>query len=102
MIKELVKEKTQVKVKNKYDEPKQYKVILLNDDYTTMDFVVMILIEIFNKVQSEAVEIMMRVHTNGSEIVGTYSFDIANTKVKKVTELAELNDFPLKAIMEEA
>ncbi|NLK62349.1 MAG: ATP-dependent Clp protease adaptor ClpS [Fusobacteria bacterium] len=102
MIKELVKEKTQVKVKNKYDEPKQYKVILLNDDYTTMDFVVLILITIFKKKENEAVEIMLKIHTSGSAVVGVYSFDIANTKVKNVETLANLNNFPLKAIMEEA
>jgi ATP-dependent Clp protease adaptor protein ClpS len=87
----------------KYDikKPKLYKVILLNDDYTTMDFVVYVIITIFHKTASEATRIMLDVHEKGKGIVGVYTYDIANTKIHQVKELAVKSEFPLEAVMEE-
>lgn len=81
-------------------EPEMFKVILLNDDYTTMDFVVHVLVTIFNKQTAEATKIMLDVHQKGKGFVGTYTYDIARTKIKQTHELAKANEFPLKAIME--
>ncbi len=81
-------------------EPEMFKVILLNDDYTTMDFVVHVLVTIFHKPVNEATKIMLDVHQKGKGIVGIYTFDIARTKIKQTHELAKANEFPLKAIME--
>jgi ATP-dependent Clp protease adaptor protein ClpS len=85
----------------KLKEPRDYKVILLNDNYTTMDFVVDILIAVFHKNKIEANRIMMDVHRKGKGVVGRYSFDIARTKVEQVHYLARQAEFPLKCIMEE-
>ena len=80
--------------------PELYKVLLLNDDYTTMDFVVEVLETIFNKQPAEAYRIMMAVHTQGKGLCGVYPFEIAETKVQTVIDLARDNGFPLKATME--
>jgi len=85
----------------KIDEPKMYKVILHNDHYTTMDFVVMILETIFHLPISQATDIMMNVHNKGIGICGTYTKDIAATKVNQVHELARQNQYPLKCTFEE-
>lgn len=82
-------------------EPKKYNVFLLNDDYSTMDFVIDVLIKVFRKTISEAEAIMLSVHNNGKGLCGVYSFEIANTKVAQVKSLAREKGFPLKAIMEE-
>ena len=81
-------------------EPELYRVILLNDDYTTMDFVVEILESIFNKQPAEAFRIMMQVHTQGRAQCGVYPFEIAETKVTTVIDVARSNGFPLLAKME--
>src|ERR687889_2602278 len=81
-------------------QPKLFKVLLLNDDYTTMDFVVEVLESIFNKAPAEAYRIMMAVHTQGKGLCGVYPFDIAETKVQTVIDLAREHGFPLKAKME--
>ena len=81
------------------DEPPKYKVILLNDDYTTMEFVVWILEEIFHKTPSEATRIMLLVHHTGSGVCGLYPKEIAETKVEQVHAMARDAGFPLKAIM---
>jgi ATP-dependent Clp protease adaptor protein ClpS len=81
--------------------PKMYRVSLLNDDYTTMDFVVDIIIKVFNKAAVEATKIMLDVHEKGKGLVGVYTYDIAVTKIVKVEELARRREFPLKALMEE-
>ncbi len=81
-------------------EPELYRVILLNDDYTTMDFVVEILESIFNKQPAEAFRIMMQVHTQGRAQCGVYPFEIAETKVATVEDRARENGFPLKAVLE--
>lgn len=82
-------------------EPKLYSVILLNDDVTTMDFVVDILKTIFKKSIEQAVAIMFHVHVNGEGEAGRYSYDIANTKATQTMSLAKKNGFPLKAILRE-
>lgn len=87
-------------IRSKAKRPPLYKVLLLNDDYTTMEFVVYILETIFNKSPVEAVQIMLNVHKNGSGVAGIYTKDIAETKIKVVLELARKNDFPLQCIME--
>jgi ATP-dependent Clp protease adaptor protein ClpS len=81
-------------------EPELYKVLLLNDDYTTMDFVIEVLETIFNKTPAEAYRIMMAVHTQGKGLCGLYPHEIAETKVSSVIELARSNGFPLLAAME--
>ena len=92
------KEKTSVRIK----EPRRYKVVMYNDDFTPMDFVVEILVTIFNKQEMEAVEVMYTVHEKGSASVGTYPFDIANTKVMKATQLARQSGYPFRLRTEEA
>lgn len=82
--------------------PKQYKVFLLNDDYTSMDFVVDILMKIFRKSFHEAHSIMLEVHEKGRGLCGIYPYEIAETKVFQVGSMARENGFPLKAILEEA
>ena len=82
------------------DEPPMYKVMLLNDDYTTMDFVVEVLVYVFKKPPEEATLIMLNVHRKGVGVCGTYPYEIAETKVNLVENLARENGFPLKCIME--
>ena len=81
-------------------KPELFKVLLLNDDYTTMDFVVDILENVFNKPPAEAYRIMMAVHTQGLGLCGVYTFDVAETKVATVADLARAQGFPLRATME--
>lgn len=81
-------------------EPELYRVLLLNDDYTTMDFVVEILESVFHKPPAEAYRIMMAVHTQGQGLCGVYPFEVAETKVATVVDLARGNGFPLRATME--
>jgi ATP-dependent Clp protease adaptor protein ClpS len=90
------------RVKTKKKEPTVYKVVLLNDDYTTMEFVVSVLENVFQKTPSEAFQIMMHVHVNGRGIAGVFSWEVAETKVDTVTSLARGAGYPLKAITEEA
>lgn len=73
-----------------------YKVIIFNDDYTTMDFVVMVLQRVFNKQAKEAEELMLTVHNTGQAVVGVYTYDIARTKVEIATTMAQDNGFPLR------
>jgi ATP-dependent Clp protease adaptor protein ClpS len=80
--------------------PPLYKCILLNDDYTPMEFVVEILKSIFHKPHAEATRIMLHVHQNGMGVAGIYPYEIAETKIKTVEELARENQFPLKCVME--
>jgi len=82
--------------------PKQYKVFLLNDDYTSMDFVVDVLMKIFRKSFQDAHRVMMEVHEKGRGLCGIYPYEIAETKVYQVSVAARENGFPLKAILEEA
>ncbi len=86
-------------VETKY--PKKYKVFLLNDDYTSMDFVIDILMSIFHKSYEDAQKIMLEVHENDKGLCGVYSFEVAETKVMQVKRKAKDNGFPLKALLEE-
>jgi ATP-dependent Clp protease adaptor protein ClpS len=81
-------------------EPPMYKVLLLNDDYTTMEFVVEVLRYVFHRTIEEATRIMLNVHQNGVGVCGIYSYEIAETKVNTVDALAKENGFPLKCTME--
>ena len=93
----VTREKSKVKVK----KPKHYKVIMHNDDFTTMEFAVHILTTIFRKEMLEAERIMMDVHTKGRGIVGVYPYDIAVTKVSLSMEKAKEEGFPFKVTVEE-
>lgn len=88
--------------KPKLAEPKKYAVFLLNDDYTTFDFVVEVLIKFFRKTYEEASEITLKVHHAGKGLAGIYSHQIAETKALQVCEYASSKGFPLKAVSEPA
>ncbi|MFA6137757.1 MAG: ATP-dependent Clp protease adaptor ClpS [Sulfurimonas sp.] len=81
--------------------PKKYKVYLLNDDYTSMDFVIDILMTLFHKTYQEAESIMLEVHKRERGLCGVYTYEIAETKVMQVSKKAREHGFPLKATMEE-
>jgi ATP-dependent Clp protease adaptor protein ClpS len=88
------------RTKQETKKPELYKVFLLNDDYTTMDFVVDVLESIFHKQPAEAFRIMMLVHTQGKGLCGVYPHEVAETKVDAVVERAREHGFPLRAAME--
>jgi ATP-dependent Clp protease adaptor protein ClpS len=85
----------------KIDTPKMYKVVLLNDDYTPMDFVILVLRRFFAKTEEQATQIMLDVHKKGAGIAGVFSLEIAEMKVMQVNQFAQLNQNPLKSILEE-
>lgn len=89
------------KIKQKISEPKLWKVVFLNDDYTPIDFVIELLINVFKHTQETAKEITMEIHNNGSGIAGVYSFEIAEIKSVEATSLARSSGFPLQIKMEE-
>lgn len=93
---------TKEKTKNRIKEPKQYNVIMLNDDFTTMDFVVGVLVDIFHKDQLAAEAIMMGVHKQGRAVVGKYPYDIAVTRVNAALNRAKSEGFPFRMLVEEA
>lgn len=82
-------------------EPQMFKVLLHNDDYTSMDFVVKVLMEIFHKTHAQAEQIMLQIHEKDKAICGVYSFEIAQTKAQQVRQQAKENEFPLLATIEE-
>lgn len=86
--------------RTKTKRPSLYKVLLLNDDYTPMEFVVYVLERFFNLSRGCAVEIMLKVHTRGVAVVGVYPFEVAETKVTQVMESARSNQHPLQCTME--
>ena len=88
------------KTRPKTKRPSLYKVLLLNDDYTPMEFVVHVLERFFNKGREDAVQIMLHVHRNGVGICGVYTFEVAETKVTQVIELARKHQHPLQCTME--
>ena len=88
--------------REKVEEPPLYKVLLHNDDFTTMEFVVWILESIFNMATEQAVQVMLNVHLRGTGAAGVYTYEIAETKVEKTTALAREHEFPLLVTMEEA
>lgn len=83
-------------------EPKLYKVIMHNDDVTTMDFVVQVLVDVFHKSVEDASEIMMKIHTQGKEVCGIYPREIAEFRIYRTLNLARNAHFPLLCTMEEA
>jgi ATP-dependent Clp protease adaptor protein ClpS len=89
------------KIKIKVSEPKNWKVILLNDDSTPMEFVISLLIEIFKHTHETAQGIMLQVHETGSGIAGIYSFEIAEAKAVEATNQARANGYPLQIKLEE-
>jgi ATP-dependent Clp protease adaptor protein ClpS len=93
-----VKERAEIKKQH----PELFKVVLLNDDYTTMEFVVQVLEGVFQKAPAEAFRIMMQVHRNGRGIAGVYPWEVAETKAETVRSLASEAGFPLRATIEEA
>lgn len=92
------KEKTRINIR----EPKHYRVIMHNDDFTSMEFVVEILIDIFHKEEAEAERLMLMVHEGGQAAVGSYPYDIAVTKVQAAAERAKEEGFPFRMTVEEA
>ena len=88
------------KVENKVKKPNRYKVIMHNDDFTPMDFVVYILMTIFSKGEEEAYNLMMQVHKSGSAIDGIYTYDIAKTKEAETITLARSQGYPFKVSVE--
>ncbi|MBY0498648.1 ATP-dependent Clp protease adaptor protein ClpS [Nitrosomonas ureae] len=87
--------------KVKYKPPPLYKILLLNDDFTPMEFVVEVLKSFFSMNQEQATLIMLKVHTEGVGVCGIYPGDIASTKVKQVIEFSRRNQHPLRCVMEE-
>ena len=92
---------TALKDKQEFKRPRRYKVVLLNDHYTTQEFVVDILMQVFRRTHREAMRIMMSVHENGSGVAGVYVKAVAETKVRTVHELARDNEYPLRCTMEQ-
>lgn len=88
------------KTKPKTKKPSMYKVLLLNDDYTPMEFVVLVLERIFHKSQEDATRIMLHVHQRGVGVCGVYSHDVAETKVTQVVDFARRHQHPLQCTME--
>lgn len=90
------REKTRINIR----EPKHYRVIMHNDDFTSMDFVVDILVEIFHKAEMEAERLMLMVHETGKAAIGSYPYDIAVTKVQAATTRAKEEGFPFRMTIE--
>ena len=88
--------------KQKLQLPNRFEVLLLNDDYTSMDFVVEVLKKFFHKEFIAAEAIMLKIHIDGEAVCGTYSFDVAQTKVSQVIEYSRKNDQPLMSVLREA
>ncbi len=91
---------TQTRPKEKLKKPQLYKVLFHNDDYTTMEFVIAVLREVFRKSESDAVAIMLNVHRTGIGVAGVYTYEIAETKIGETEKLAREHEFPLKLSME--
>jgi len=89
------------KIKITASEPKRWKVIILNDDTTPMEFVVTVLTDIFRHTETTANDIMLQIHQTGSGVAGTYSFEIAEAKAVEATNLARTNTYPLQIKLEE-
>ena len=94
-------ENTALLEKSKVKPPKLYKVILLNDDYTTMEFVIEVLQTIFGMSRERATQIMLKVHQEGSAVCGIYPKDLAETKVEQVVVFARQHEHPLRCVTEE-
>lgn len=94
----MANEQTSVRerIRTSLREPRRYKVIIYNDDFTTMEFVVLVLTSVFFKDSVEAENLMLDIHHNGSAVVGVYSYDMAISKVRKATSMAREQQFPLR------
>lgn len=102
MSREKHEDETAVIDKPDLKRPAMFAVLLMNDDFTPMDFVVHILMKFFQKTEDEAALIMMKVHKNGSAVCGVYTKEIAETKAEKVIHYAQMNNFPLQAKIQPA
>jgi ATP-dependent Clp protease adaptor protein ClpS len=104
MSKQMPSEETKFveKSRSKTGLPPSFKVLMHNDDYTTMEFVVQTLVTIFRKSPTEANQIMLNIHVKGAEVCGIYPFEIAETKVARVHTLAREEGFPLKCSIQES
>ncbi len=91
---------TESQTEKKLQKPPLFKVLLHNDNYTTREFVVAVLKEVFHKSDTDAVQIMLHVHYNGVGVAGVYTYDVAQTKIKTVEKLARENEFPLRLSLE--
>lgn len=87
--------------KQKLQKPPLYKVLLHNDDFTTMDFVVFVLVQVFHKAEEEAIHIMLAVHQQGVGVAGVFTYEIAEAKVNQVHNLARAHEYPLLCTLEE-
>ena len=98
----MAKEHSQLRERQRTDlrEPQRYKVIIYNDDFTTMEFVVTVLVQVFLKSEEEAEALMLQVHHSDKAVVGIYSYDIAVSKARKATEMAREQDYPLRLTVE--
>lgn len=101
MPKDNSKQQTGVGTRTRVREPKKYKVIMHNDNFTTMEFVVDVLVTIFHKNQLEAERLMLDVHQKGRAVVGIYPYDMAKTRVSKALQRARAQGFPFRMTMEE-
>jgi ATP-dependent Clp protease adaptor protein ClpS len=91
---------TSIQTRTRTKKPSLYRVLILNDDYTPMEFVVFVLERIFNKSREEATHIMLHVHQHGVGVCGIYTYEVAETKVAQVMDLARRNEHPLQCTME--
>lgn len=98
----MAKEQSQIKERQRTNlkEPQRYKVIIYNDDFTTMDFVVLVLKQVFFKSEEEANALMLKVHHSDKAVVGIYTYDIAVSKARKATAMAREQGFPLRLTVE--
>ena len=94
----MAKEQSNTRMRERTDlkEPRRYKVTISNDDFTTMEFVVKILVQVFFKSEAEAETLMLQVHHSDKAVVGIYSYDVATSKVRKATSMAREENFPLR------
>ncbi|HEX7154042.1 MAG TPA: ATP-dependent Clp protease adaptor ClpS [Thermoanaerobaculia bacterium] len=86
----------------KLEQPPLFKVVLHNDDYTTMEFVVWVLESIFNMPEEQAIQVMLNVHLRGTGVAGIYTYEVAEMKIEKTTSLAREHEYPLLATLEPA
>ena len=91
---------TQVKPEKKLKRPRLYRVLLHNDDYTTREFVVQVLHNVFHRGEQEAIRIMLHVHNNGVGVAGVFTREVAETKIRRVERMAKEQEFPLRLTME--
>ena len=98
----MAKEQSQIRERQRTNlkEPRRYKVIIYNDDFTTMEFVVMILVQVFLKSEEEAYALMLQVHHSDKAVVGIYSYDIAVSKAREATNMARKEGYPLRLTVE--